>query len=98
MAGVFGLVELKSESGMVALELGVVEVLRDRLLRRFGVGEAAPLSSAPLAASASASFVIRVPSRVSKLSRAALRSPPETVLFRLSFCANGGGVGDGDGS
>ena len=86
MAGVFGLVELKSVSDTVALELGVVEALHDRLLRRFGVGEAAPLSSAPLAASASASFVIRVPSRVSKLSRAALLSSGDRVILTQLLC------------
>ena len=79
----------------MALGLTVAEVLRDRLLLRFGVGEETPLLSSALVRSTSASFVILVPSRLSIFCRAAIRSPPDTVLFRPRL---GGGVGEGEGS
>jgi hypothetical protein len=80
----------------LVLELTVVEDLRDRLLLRFGVGEETPLlSSGPLVRSMSVSFVILVPSRLSIFCRAAIRSPPDTVLFRPRL---GGGVDEGEGS
>jgi hypothetical protein len=79
----------------LVLGLTVAEVLRDRLLLRFGFGEETPLSSGPLVRSMSVSFVILVPSRLSIFCRAAIRSPPDTVLFRPRL---GGGVDEGEGS
>lgn len=91
-------VEGKSES-----ETGVVAVMAElpfdrRLFRRFECWGVIFFSSAPLAASASASLVTLVPSLFNIFCLAAMRSPPETVLFRPSLEIKGGGVGDGDGS
>ncbi len=97
MAGVLVSVEGKSESETPGLTFTLITeaLLRERLLRRFGVGDASPRSSVPLAAS---SLVILVPILFNMFSRAAMRSPPASVLFRDKPERKGGGVGDGDGS
>jgi hypothetical protein len=98
--GVFGDVEMNSESETPGV-LALAEPRRERLRLRFGVGEGAVYSSPPLAGSPSGSFAILPPSRLSMNCRAALRSPPETVLLRPKPTlpgSGGGGVGDGEGS
>jgi hypothetical protein len=99
--GVFGDVERNSESETPAVfALAAPEPRRERLRFRFGVGDGAVYSSPlPPGSPSAGSFAIRPPSRLSINWRAAVRSPPETVLLRPNLPGRGGGgVGDGEGS
>ena len=94
--GVGGLVDPVSYSDAPPLAAAEADPLLDRRLLFFtGVGARSSLSeSLPCWASAN-----RAPSLPSMMFRAAIRSPPATVLFRVRpLPGNGGGGGDGDGS
>ncbi len=93
--GVFGVVEDGSRSSRSSTTVDAREELRrcDRRRRLFAaVNGGGGASSPPLVCSPSVWLLMRLPSRLSIIRRAAIRSPPATVLFLVSF----DGVGDAE--